>query len=84
MIIYIVTASEGFYDEYHQWNVRGFISEILAQQWIDAQWDKFENDRYTLEKKALGEIQTKPPNADLSVSPDFHGYCIQALTVEGY
>jgi hypothetical protein len=37
MIIYIVTASSGQYDDYRSWNIKGFLSEDLAQKWIDTQ-----------------------------------------------
>lgn len=116
MIIYIVTASSGQYDDYHTWNIKGFLSEALAQTWIDNQpkidpvalqdledvtseylkdiydldtegwgdkeWEAFDDHRYELEKKALNEVQFKYPNADLTVSIDFHGYSIETLQVE--
>lgn len=37
MIIYIVTASSGQYDDYQSRNIKGFLSEPLAQTWIDTQ-----------------------------------------------
>jgi len=36
MIIHIVTASQGEYDDYHKWNVKAFSTQEAAQNFIDS------------------------------------------------
>lgn len=69
MNIYIVTASSGQYDDHHSWNVKGFLSESLAQTWIDTQpridhlalqeledlTSEYLNDLYDLDTEGWGD-----------------------------
>jgi len=49
MKIWIVKGAQGLYDDYHTYDVKGFMSEEAAKAWISTQPE--------VNMKALGELQ---------------------------
>lgn len=66
MIIHIVTASSGQYDDYYKWNVKAFPTRALAQEFIDS--------LPVIDHTAIGELQQLQYEYSLTLVDDDTNY----------
>lgn len=60
-----------------------FYENNSTENFTDEQWDVYYENEETLDMQALKEIQAKYPDADLTLSDDFHGYSIESVEFGG-
>lgn len=60
-----------------------FYENNSTENFTDEQWETHYEYEESLDMQALKEVQTKYPDADLTLSDDFHGYSIQSVEFGG-